>query len=98
MEEYQNVKTRLSAQNSPEALSRKTSGQSTKDKQADDIRKIQAELNATKAQLNDIQMTSTKRVLPGDEDPQVSREHLEEHQNYCKFSRVCTFRRCAQLS
>ena len=71
MEEYQNVKTRLSAQNSPEAVSRKTSKQSTKDNQADEIRRIQAELNATKAQLNDIQMTSTKRVLPGDEDPQV---------------------------
>jgi hypothetical protein len=71
MEEYQNVKTRLSAQNSPETVSRKTSKQSTKNNQADEIRRIQAELDATKAQLNDIQMTSTKRVLPGDEDPQV---------------------------
>lgn len=70
MEEYQNVKTRLSAQNSPETVSRKTSKQSTKNNQADEIRRIQAELDATKAQLNDIQMTSTKRVLPGDEDPQ----------------------------
>jgi hypothetical protein len=71
MEEYQNVKTRLSAQNSPETVSRKTSKQSTKNNQADEIRRIQAELDATKAQLNNIQMTSTKRVLPGDEDPQV---------------------------
>ena len=77
MEEYQNVKTRLSAQNSPEALSRKTSKQSTKNNQADDIRRIQAELDATKAQLNDIQMTSTKRALPGDDDPQVNTDHLE---------------------
>ena len=71
MEEYQNVKTRLSAQNSPETVSRKTSKQSTKNNQADEIRRIQAELDATKAQLNNIQMTSTKRVFPGDEDPQV---------------------------
>lgn len=95
MEEYQNVKTRLSAQNSPEAVSRKTSKQSTKNNQADEIRRIQAELDATKAQLNDIQMTSTKRVLPGDEDPQV--KNILENITL-DILRVCTFRKCAQLS
>lgn len=84
MEEYQNVKTRLSAQNSPETVSRKTSKQSTKNNQADEIRRIQAELDATKAQLNDIQMTSTKRVLPGDEDPQVKKHSWKQNIRYLK--------------
>ena len=71
MEEYQNVKNRLSDKGSPEALSRKTSKQSVQESTSDELRKIQAELNATKAQLNDIQMSSTKRALNGDDNPQV---------------------------